>query len=70
MIKFNIKVLRVIHDNMSQKQLSDLTGIRLPTLSQYENSTATLIRAEHLNKLCEVFECDLSDVIVYLPDDK
>ena len=70
MIKFNIKVLRVIHGNMSQKQLSDLTGIRLPTLSQYENSTATLIRAEHLNKLCEVFECDLSDVIVYLPDDK
>lgn len=70
MIKFNIKVLRVIHGNMSQKQLSDLTGIRLPTLSQYENSTAALIRAEHLNKLCEVFECDFSDVIVYRPDDK
>ena len=69
MIKFNIKVQRLIHGNMSQKTLSELTGIRLGTLSEYENSKATTIRAEHLEKLCEVFDCQLSDLMCYCPND-
>ena len=70
MIKFNIKVQRLLHDNMSQQTLSELSGIRLPTLSSYENSTSVSIKIEHLNKLCEIFECELSDLIVYIPDKK
>lgn len=70
MIKFNIKVQRLLHDNMSQQTLSELSGIRLPTLSAYENSTSVSIKIEHLNKLCEIFECELSDLIVYIPDKK
>jgi putative transcriptional regulator len=69
MIKFNIKVQQLLHDNMSQKQLSELTDIRLPTLSKYENGTAKTIRVEYLNKLCEVFNCQISDLIVYCPND-
>ena len=49
---------------MSQKTLSELTGIRLPTLSEYENSTAKTVRIEYLEKLCEVFNCELSDIDV------
>ena len=67
MIVFNIKSLRYQY-NISQRYLSDITGIRLPTLSEYENSCATMIRVEHLNKLCEVFHCNLSDIITYYPD--
>lgn len=71
MIKFNIKVQRLLHNKMSQKQLSELTGIRLPTLSEYENGTAKTIRVEHINKLCEVFNCQVSDLITFCPyDDK
>jgi putative transcriptional regulator len=69
MIKFNIKVQQLLHDNMSQKQLSELTGIRLPTLSKYENGTAKTICVEYFNKLCEVFNCQISDLIVYCPND-
>lgn len=69
MIKFNIKVQRLLHNKMSQKQLSELTGIRLPTLSEYENGTAKTIRVEHINKLCEVFDCQISDLIMYCPND-
>ena len=69
MIKFNIKLQRMIHNNMSQKTLGKLTGIRLATLSEYENSKATTVRVEHLEKLCEVFDCQLSDIIYYCPND-
>lgn len=69
MIKFNIKMQRLLHNNMGQKQLSELTGIRLPTLSEYENGTAKTIRVEYLNKLCEVFNCQISDLICYCPTD-
>ena len=69
MIKFNIKMQRLLHNNMSQKQLSELTGIRLPTLSEYENGTAKTIRVEYLNKLCEVFNCQISDLICYCSND-
>ena len=69
MIKFNIKMQRLLHNNMSQKQLSELTGIRLPTLSEYENGTAKTIRVEYLNKLCEVFDCQISDLICYCSTD-
>ena len=69
MIRFNIKLQRLIHGNMSQRTLSDLTGIRLATLSEYENSTAITVRVEHLEKLCQVFHCQLSDIITYEPDE-
>lgn len=70
MIKFNIKVQRLLHGNMNQKKLSELSGIRLPTLSEYENSTAKTIRVEYLSKLCEIFDCQPADLITYTPDRK
>lgn len=70
MIKLNIKVQRLLHGNMNQKKLSELSGIRLPTLSEYENSTAKTIRVEYLNKLCEIFDCQPADLITYTPDRK
>lgn len=68
MIKFNIKIQRLLHGNMNQKKLSELSGIRLPTLSEYENSTAKTIRVEYLDKLCEIFDCQPADLITYVPD--
>lgn len=67
MIKFNIKLLRLQH-NMSQKQLIELSGIRPQTLSEYENSKAKMIRVEHLDILCKIFNCQLGDLITYCPD--
>lgn len=68
MIKFMIKVQRLLNNEMSQQELCELSGIRRTTLSDYENSKATMIRVEHLNKLCEIFCCQPADLITYVPD--
>lgn len=70
MIKFMIKVQRLLNNEMSQQELCELSGIRRTTLSDYENSKATMIRVEHLNKLCEIFCCQPADLITYVPDKK
>lgn len=70
MIKFMIKVQRLLNNEMSQQELCELSGIRRTTLSDYENSKATMIRVEHLNKLCEIFCCQPADLITYVPDNK
>ena len=70
MIKFMIKVQRLLNNEMSQQELCELSGIRRTTLSDYENSKATMIRVEHLNKLCEIFSCQPADLITYVPDKK
>ena len=70
MIKFMIKVQRLLHNEMSQQELHELSGIRKSTLSDYENSKAVTVRVEHINKLCEIFGCQPADLITYVPDEK
>lgn len=69
MFKSNIRLQRLIHNNMTQKQLSQLTGIRLPTLSEYENGTSKTLRVVHLDKLCAVFNCQISDLFTYCAEE-
>ena len=68
MIKFNIRMLRILNDNISQAALSEKTGIRLPTLQSYEHSNTKTISVKHLEALCEAFNCDVSDIITFIPD--
>lgn len=69
MIRFNIKTLRAAH-NMTQKELIDKSGIRPSTLSGYENNSAKTISIEHIDKLCEVLNCQPAELMTYLPADK
>jgi putative transcriptional regulator len=48
---------------MTQKELSDKTGIRPATISAYYNETAKHIVLEHIDKLCEAFNCDVTDLL-------
>lgn len=64
MIKFHIKELRAA-TNMTQSELIDKSGIREGTLSAYENSKTISIKTEHLDKLCEIFHCQPSDIMTY-----
>ena len=52
MIKFNIKLLRLKNNNMSQKDLIALTGIRPSTMSALENNCSLTISIAQINKLC------------------
>lgn len=54
----------------TQAYLSQMTGIRPNTISDIYNEMAERISLEHLDRICEVLECDLSDLIEYLPNKK
>lgn len=62
MVKIKVSDLLGKH-KMTQKELSDRTGIRPATISAYYNETAKHIVLEHLEKICAVFNCDINDVL-------
>ena len=53
---------------MTQKELSDLTGIRPATISALYHDKIKRIEVEQLAKLCEVFDCQPGDLIMYETD--
>lgn len=65
MVKFRLKVLRAELGNVTQIEVCEKTGIRRPTLSALENNTAKTISLEHINKLCEFFNCTPADLFIY-----
>ncbi len=55
---------------MSRKDLSDVANIRPNTVSALYNETIKRIDVEMLNRLCKVFNCQISDLLEYVPDDE
>lgn len=49
---------------MTQAQLARKTGIRPNTIGELYNELADRVSLEHLDKICEVLDCDLSDLII------
>ena len=64
MIKSRLKVLMAEHD-MSQKELSDKTGIRQATISDICTGKLKHIPLTVLDSLCEYFDCQISDIFLY-----
>lgn len=61
MIKCKLRVLMAIKE-VNQKGLSEATGIRPNTISGYVNNTYTTIHKDHLEILCNFFECSVGDI--------
>jgi putative transcriptional regulator len=55
---------------MTQKELAIKTGIRPTTISEYYHELIERVNLEHLDKICEVLDCKLTDLMNYVPDDK
>ncbi len=53
---------------MTQKQLSDLTGIRPATINDMYHEMAVYYSMENIDKICEVLECDIKDLFEYIPN--
>ena len=68
MIKFKVKVMLALRE-MTQKELAEKTGIRPPTVSAICTGAVKHLPVEALNKICEVLECQPSDLMEYVPDD-
>ena len=51
----------------TQAYLAQMTGIRPATISDIYNEVAERLNIEHLDRICEVLDRDLSDLIEYIP---
>lgn len=69
MILCKLRVRRA-EKNISQLELSKVTGIRLQTISDMETEKSKTFSADNLNRLCEFFNCNIQDIIEYVPDKK
>lgn len=69
MIKSRVKVLLAVNE-MTQKELAEKTGIRLPTISALCTGNAKHIPLNVLDALCEALNCQPGDLFEYIPDRK
>lgn len=54
----------------TQADLARKTGIRPTTINDLYHEMAERINLEHLDQICEVLGCDISDIIVRIPNTK
>ncbi|KGK88053.1 helix-turn-helix transcriptional regulator [Clostridium sp. HMP27] len=52
----------------TQADLARKTGIRPNTISELYNELIERINIDHLDSICEVLECDISDILEYVPN--
>lgn len=53
---------------MTQADLSRKTGIRPATINELYHDIAKGITFEQMDKICEVLECDISQLFEYTPN--
>lgn len=54
---------------ISLGELSDKVGITLANLSILKNNKAKAIRFSTLEEICRVLDCDVGDILQYVPDE-
>lgn len=67
MIKIKLSDLLGKH-KMTQKALADLTHIRPATISKMYYEETKRVDISQLNSICSAFNCEISDLIEYIPD--
>lgn len=67
MIKFRTKVLLAMND-MNQKDLAEITGVRPSTISAMCTGVAKHIPVDVLDKICTALHCQPGDLMEHIPD--
>ena len=49
-------------------QIAEVTGLSNATISKLTQGENIDVKLSTINKLCKFFNCNLSDIIEYLPD--
>ncbi|MCI8309454.1 MAG: helix-turn-helix transcriptional regulator [Clostridia bacterium] len=66
---FEFHLLDILHSkNITKYALSKITNIRYDTICNYCSGKVTLINTEYLRIFCYVLDCEISDIIKYIPD--
>lgn len=53
---------------MTQSELSKKTGIRAATINELYHDIARGISFEQIDRICEVLDCDISQLFEYVPN--
>lgn len=53
----------------TQADLSRKTGIRPATINELYHDIADRVSLEHLDLICEALGCELTDIIIRVPDE-
>ena len=61
----DVLLIRRENKKLTQKQLSELTGIAIPNISQMENGTRKIGKV-NAKKLATALDCEASDFFMYL----
>lgn len=69
MIKINLSAI-LGRKRISQLELARRTEIRPNTINDLYNELAISVKFEHLDKICEELDCDLSELLEYIPKKK
>ncbi|MDP4144179.1 MAG: helix-turn-helix transcriptional regulator [Bacillota bacterium] len=54
----------------TQADLARKTGIRQNTIGLYYHELIERMNVDHLDKICEVLDCSINDLIEYIPKKK
>ena len=54
----------------TQAKLSRVSGVRAATISEWYNEIAERISLVDLFKICKALNCNVADILVYVPDDE
>ena len=61
--------IRLGERRWTQAKLAQKTGIRAATINELYHELAERVSLKQLDKICDVLECDLSDILERKPDD-
>lgn len=67
MIIVNLDVM-MAKRKMSLTELSEKLGITMANVSNLKNQKAKAIRFSTLNKICEILNCEVGDILEYIKD--
>ena len=67
MIKSRLKIL-LTEKGLTQRKLSELTGIRPETITGIVNNSIKQIPVDSVSKICKALNCDVGDLFYYEPE--
>ena len=69
MVVINLDVM-MAKRKISLGELADKVGITLANLSILKNNHAKAVRFSTLDAICKALDCQVSDILEYVPDNK
>lgn len=55
---------------INQAELARRTGIRPSTINEWYHDFVERVNLEHLDRICEVLQCEITDIIERTPNNK